>query len=517
MDTIILNQHISKRKQASKPLAVKTITSRSTDRRPSSSVNLIDVLSQKPMRIKNAIKIEKKSPLLNLFVHKNTQDSDLNIEKQNDAEKTLDLNRFKNCFKNETENNAALVELIEGQSQNNYASELSNQLHDGGQRQKNALKEAITLDIREEKKINRLRYSHDDFLKAKEIPLQVESRLNFHTSTKTASNEKKEHTYQAPNKFGLKTAGNTSILVFACLAFSFYLFFSSERLFPSASKSINLPETESLFNNSLTLTDIENAPSGDAGISELDSIPELPIMLNITQITVKKGDTLGAIALRYKVSQDSLISMNAITNVRSLAAGSKLKVPNIDGIVYTVRRGDSLGSLSSIYKIDVNKILDANNLESKMLKVGQTLFIPGAKLSSSERMRALGELFVWPSSGRLSSYFGYRSDPFTGVRKFHNGIDLAANSGTRVSAAMAGKVAAVDYNSLYGNYIIIIHADGYQTWYAHLSKTLVKTGQSVKQSQKIAEVGNSGYSTGSHLHFSIFLRGSAINPLKYLK
>lgn len=497
MDTIILNQHINKRMQSSKPSALKTITSRTCDRKPS-AVNLIDVLSQKPMRNKNASKVQKKSPLLNLFVHKNAQDTPLNLEKQNDAG-TLDLNRFKNCFKSETENRATLDVKI------------------GGQGQQNSPKEALTLDSNEEKKINRLRYSHDDFLKAKEIPLQVESRLNFHTSTKPAFNEKKEHPYQAPNKIGLKTAGNITFLVLACLSFSFYLFFSSERLFPTASKSINLPETESLFNNSLTLTDIENAPSGDAGISELDSIPALPIMLNITQISVKKGDTLGAIALRYNVSQDSLISMNAITNVRSLAAGSKLKVPNIDGIVYTVKRGDSLGSLSSIYKIDVNKILDANNLESKMLKVGQTLFIPGAKLSSSERMRALGELFVWPSSGRLSSYFGYRSDPFTGVRKFHNGIDLAANSGTRVSAAMAGKVAAVDYNSLYGNYIIIIHADGYQTWYAHLSKTLVKTGQSVKQSQKIAEVGNSGYSTGSHLHFSIFLRGSAINPLKYLK
>ncbi|HOX19058.1 MAG TPA: M23 family metallopeptidase, partial [Spirochaetales bacterium] len=151
------------------------------------------------------------------------------------------------------------------------------------------------------------------------------------------------------------------------------------------------------------------------------------------------------------------------------------------------------------------------------LAVGQTLFVPGARLSSTELKRVLGELVVWPVSGRISSRYGYRPSPFTGVRQFHNGIDIVAAKGTRAGAAMDGRVADAGFNTVYGNYVILSHADGYQTWYAHLDKILVTKGQYLYQGAAVGLVGNTGVSTGTHLHFSVFRYGKAIDPLGVLK
>ena len=131
--------------------------------------------------------------------------------------------------------------------------------------------------------------------------------------------------------------------------------------------------------------------------------------------------------------------------------------------------------------------------------------------------KAMGTLFVYPTQGRFSSGFGYRADPFTGKRRFHNGIDLANASGTRISATMSGTVADVgDRPSGYGKYVIIKHANGYQSLYGHMSRITVREGQYVYQGTKIGEMGNTGRSTGPHLHFSIYKNNSPVNPLTYL-
>jgi murein DD-endopeptidase MepM/ murein hydrolase activator NlpD len=117
----------------------------------------------------------------------------------------------------------------------------------------------------------------------------------------------------------------------------------------------------------------------------------------------------------------------------------------------------------------------------------------------------------------LSSPFGYRPDPFTGVRRFHAGIDIAVDAGTTVRAAMDGKVADVGYNGNFGNYVILSHADGYQTLYGHLTKATVTVGTMLSQGSALGFSGNTGYSTGPHLHFGLFHRSLALNPLKYLK
>lgn len=120
------------------------------------------------------------------------------------------------------------------------------------------------------------------------------------------------------------------------------------------------------------------------------------------------------------------------------------------------------------------------------------------------------------SGGRLSSGFGRRSAPTRGASSYHKGIDWATPVGTAVCASSAGTVSRAGWGSGYGYVIYIDHADGRQTRYGHLSKVLVKPGQTVTQGQKIALSGNTGRSTGPHLHFEILIGGAQVNPLDYL-
>jgi murein DD-endopeptidase MepM/ murein hydrolase activator NlpD len=118
--------------------------------------------------------------------------------------------------------------------------------------------------------------------------------------------------------------------------------------------------------------------------------------------------------------------------------------------------------------------------------------------------------------GRLTSGFGYRKDPISGARKFHNAIDVAAPRGTPVYAYTNGKVVTAGWGNMMGNYVVIDHGGGLRTKYLHLSSISVKAGQTVKVGQKIGGVGSTGYSTGNHLHFEVTKNGVAVNPLLYL-
>ena len=238
--------------------------------------------------------------------------------------------------------------------------------------------------------------------------------------------------------------------------------------------------------------------------------------ITTTSYAVRNGDTISRIAQRFNLGMDTVISFNSIQDARSLKVGTTLTIPNFNGLKYKVRRGDFLGSISKKYGIALNELLDWNNLETSVIVPGQELFIPGARLSEMERNRVFGRLFIYPTRGRIASRFGMRRDPFTGIRRFHNGVDLAGPVGTPVIASMSGKVAMLGYNPTFGKYIILTHPEGFQTLYGHLDAFRVQKGESVKQGQRIADMGNSGYSTGSHLHFSIFRRGEPIDPIQYI-
>jgi murein DD-endopeptidase MepM/ murein hydrolase activator NlpD len=259
-----------------------------------------------------------------------------------------------------------------------------------------------------------------------------------------------------------------------------------------------------------------------AGILPMASLPEDPIPLDLMETfswssyKVKRGDSVSRIALNHGISMDAVIACNNIANARRLREGEILRIPNMDGIPHTVKKGDSLSRISSSFKVPLEAILDANDIQSDDISQGTVLFIPGARMKDEELKLALGEFFIYPIRGRLTSPYGWRDDPISGVRRFHAAVDLGSPTGTVVKAAMDGRVSATGFNATYGNYIILIHGGGFQTMYAHLSVISVNKNDAVNQGSKIGEVGNTGYSTGSHLHFAVFKNGKAVNPLDYL-
>lgn len=129
-----------------------------------------------------------------------------------------------------------------------------------------------------------------------------------------------------------------------------------------------------------------------------------------------------------------------------------------------------------------------------------------------------GGVFKWPAPSytSVSSEYGNRMHPTLGVVLFHNGVDLAAPSGTKILAAYDGKVVAADYSTTMGNYIMIDHGDGLYTIYMHASALYVSKGAVVIKGEHIAAVGSTGRSTGPHLHFSVRLNGNYVSPWNYL-
>ncbi|MGQ9616597.1 MAG: peptidoglycan DD-metalloendopeptidase family protein [Spirochaetota bacterium] len=239
--------------------------------------------------------------------------------------------------------------------------------------------------------------------------------------------------------------------------------------------------------------------------------------LNIRTYTLKKGDSLFSVARTFNVSIDTVISANDIKNAYYLQVGTKLQIPDISGIFYTVKKNDSLYGIGSKYNISVNRIADFNDLDSHVIHTGQRLFIPGASLPDWERAQALGNLFITPVKGILTSRMGFRTDPFTGRWAYHSGIDIANAPGSPVHAVRYGSVVYAGYKGNFGRTVIIQHPEGYESLYAHLERIQVKKGQIVKQASIIGTLGNSGRSTGPHLHFEIHQKNKILDPLKVIR
>lgn len=123
---------------------------------------------------------------------------------------------------------------------------------------------------------------------------------------------------------------------------------------------------------------------------------------------------------------------------------------------------------------------------------------------------------IWPVVGWVTSEFGYRKSPFTGRREFHNGIDIATRHGKEIVAPADGIVSKAGSNRYIGNYVWIDHGDGIVTIYGHLCDQIMEAGQIVKRGDVIGHVGNSGRSTGPHLHYGVMVDGEYVNPRRYL-
>lgn len=187
---------------------------------------------------------------------------------------------------------------------------------------------------------------------------------------------------------------------------------------------------------------------------------------------------------------------------------------------HIVKKGETLSTIAASRRVTVQELAEWNNLTNhNQLKVAQRLYIPSGKKTSkafhkkpaARKITLDHSRFAWPLQGVLSSKFGIRNG------RRHDGIDIAAKHGTPIMAAAGGTVAFEGRLSGYGKLLILRHSGGYYTAYAHNSRHLVKKGQKVKRGQRIAKVGNTGRSTGPHLHFEVrYKKQGARNPLFFL-
>lgn len=211
---------------------------------------------------------------------------------------------------------------------------------------------------------------------------------------------------------------------------------------------------------------------------------------------------------------------------------NKYKLNNQNSkISYIVKRGDNLWKISKKFNILINDIIDLNNIKNPNLIVpGQKILISSNKFkllkinsfiipSKKNKNTKISKIkkrkkfkFVWPLKGRISSEFGVRRSPYNKKMEFHTGIDVACKLGKNFTAAERGKVIFCGIKGGYGKAILIQHKNGYKTFYAHALLTYVKTGQYVEKNQVIGRVGNTGLSTGPHLHFEIRKYDVAIDP-----
>jgi LysM repeat protein len=260
----------------------------------------------------------------------------------------------------------------------------------------------------------------------------------------------------------------------------------------------------------------EAGPSGTlADIEEISLTSD-----HISLYVVRPGDSLSQIAEMFHVSPSTIKWANDISSSDVIVPGDTLVILPISGIRYTVKSGDTVGGIAKKYGGDVDEILEYNALESASLAVGDILIIPdgemSAPVSSPSSYAAKPAATTALSSG--STYAGYYMRPVSGGYRSqglhgYNAIDIAVSVGTPIYAMATGDVILArsgGWNGGYGSYIVIKHLNGTQTLYAHASSVIVSAGQHVVQGQVIGYTGNTGKSTGPHIHFEI--RGGLVNP-----
>ncbi|MHB1133008.1 MAG: LysM peptidoglycan-binding domain-containing M23 family metallopeptidase [Chloroflexota bacterium] len=240
--------------------------------------------------------------------------------------------------------------------------------------------------------------------------------------------------------------------------------------------------------------------------------------------TVASGDTLGAIADRFGISEQSLAAANGITNPNRIQVGQTLAIPGQgsnsatsapSGATYTVVIGDTLSSIAEQFGLTSTAIAEANELDNpNSLRAGQKIAIPGRAEPASRGGRRAA--MVWPAIGPITGYYHERG-PYW-VKGYHEGLDIGASFGSPIRAAEDGIVVEAEsgWNSGYGTYVKVDHGDGLVTLYAHMSKLASKPWQEVKRGELIGYIGSTGASTGPHLHFEVRIGGEKLDPLAYL-
>ncbi len=266
------------------------------------------------------------------------------------------------------------------------------------------------------------------------------------------------------------------------------------------------------------------APTGPMGVS--DGKDTSDSSNNDTSVyVVRDGDSLSQIAAMFGVSVDTILWANDMKKGDTLTPGDVLLILPVSGLEHTVTKGQTLQIIAKLYKVDVNDIIQNNDITlDTPLAAGETLIIPNAEkspesstpISDKDLAGAIAKDKLYYEQHPVQNFAGYYIDPVPGYRfsqgiHDNNAVDLAIAKGTPIHAAASGRVifARYGYNGGFGNVVIIDHANGTQTLYAHQSKLATKAGDEVYQGQVIGYVGSTGHSTGPHLHFEVH---GAMNP-----
>ncbi|RKD31466.1 hypothetical protein BET03_12605 [Thermohalobacter berrensis] len=246
-----------------------------------------------------------------------------------------------------------------------------------------------------------------------------------------------------------------------------------------------------------------------AKVKELNSLKE---------INKKQKNEIKDLKMKTEEIEKKLASISELEKtIKDMVGLKDSKNNETTRVTINASRGGSLAfRATSKDNIDTAQISsDFDNLSELLDQSKEDL----AKLKNDvkERLRYLeAKPDLMPTWGRITSGFGYRKNPFGRGREFHYGIDISNKYGTSIKAAGTGVVTYAGYNGGYGKVIMINHGYGYQTVYGHNNKLLVRTGERVKKGQVIAKMGNTGKSTGPHLHFEIRYYGKPINPKNIL-
>lgn len=277
-------------------------------------------------------------------------------------------------------------------------------------------------------------------------------------------------------------------------------------------------------------------------VPEEDSTEGHDDLPTITIYTVQPGDTVSGIASKFGIRQSTIFWANKLTTKSTLKVGDELVILPIDGIAYTVAKGDTILGIANKFRVDGDEILSFNDIDDpKTIQPGLELIIPEAQPITAPAPK--------PAAPKPSSVPAQTSAPAAAAKAddadheggtasvssksggmfinpapgsvltqgLHavNAVDFGAPTGTPILAAASGTVIVAKgtgaYNGGFGNFIVIAHEGGVKTLYAHLSKVQVTVGDSVDQGERIGLMGNTGKSTGPHLHFEIHNSGET-NP-----
>ena len=231
-------------------------------------------------------------------------------------------------------------------------------------------------------------------------------------------------------------------------------------------------------------------------------------------------DNISSMAVKLGEMQAQLIRLDSLSErIAKLSGVNAPKGGSGDDKKPATGKGGQGGPL-----ILVSPPLAANELQREIDRLGEEIELRNDTLTALEsqlmerRIRStLLPTLVPIDSSRVGSTFGRRVDPIAGVGAMHEGVDFVADTGTRVTASAGGVVVSAEFHPQYGKLIEIDHGNEFSSRYAHLSKIAVKPGQIVKRGQPIGASGNTGRSTGPHLHFEVRFKGAAQNPARFLQ